>query len=187
MRPSSSPSQMIQHIIEAGYEDYLQENFANYRQRLEDLEQLASFARTFLSTEEFLTQLSLLTNIEAEEQDTKSKDDEQVRLSTIHQAKGLEFDVVFVIMLCDGLFPSSRSAESPDGEEEERQQHHQPVRIDQGQQPGPDRRPDGVPLWLRGDATLLARSGVAIVGARNASAARCAPISPPYTRRCRAI
>src|SRR5206468_12868856 len=47
-------------------------------------------------------------------------DDEQLRLSTIHQAKGLEFDVVFVIMMCDGLFPSSRSIETPDGEEEER-------------------------------------------------------------------
>ncbi len=116
----SSPSQMIQHIIEAGYEDYLQENFANYRQRLEDLEQLASFALQFKSTEEFLTQLSLLTNVEAEDNQSATKDTEQIKLSTIHQAKGLEFDVVFVIMLCDGLFPSSRSVESADGEEEER-------------------------------------------------------------------
>lgn len=115
-----SPSQMIQHIIEAGYEDYLQENFANYRQRLEDLEQLASFALPFKSTEEFLTQLSLLTNVEAEDRQSTTKDTEQIKLSTIHQAKGLEFDVVFVIMLCDGMFPSSRSVESPDGEEEER-------------------------------------------------------------------
>ncbi len=115
-----SPSQMIQHIIEAGYEDYLQETYANYRQRLEDLEQLASFALQFKSTEEFLTQLSLLTNVEAEDNQSSTKDTEQIKLSTIHQAKGLEFDVVFVIMLCDGLFPSSRSVESPEGEEEER-------------------------------------------------------------------
>jgi DNA helicase-2/ATP-dependent DNA helicase PcrA len=57
--------------------------------------------------------------------DTESKrntlsDPEQIRLSTIHQAKGLEFEVVFVMMLCDGLFPSSRAIESPEGEEEER-------------------------------------------------------------------
>ena len=116
----AQPWEMIRIVVEAGYEDYLQENFANYRNRLEDLEQLASFARTFKSTEEFLTQLSLLTNIEADDQNKKSNDDEQVRLSTIHQAKGLEFDVVFVIMLCDGLFPSSRSSESVEGEEEER-------------------------------------------------------------------
>ena len=49
-----------------------------------------------------------------------SGDDERLRLSTIHQAKGLEFDVVFVIMLCDGLFPSERSLEADEGEEEER-------------------------------------------------------------------
>ncbi len=116
----SSPSQMIQHIIEAGYEDYLQDNFANYRQRIEDLEQLASFALQFKSTEEFLTQLSLLTNVEAEDKQSATRDTEQIKLSTIHQAKGLEFDVVFIIMLCDGLFPSSRSIESTDGEEEER-------------------------------------------------------------------
>ena len=115
-----SPSGMIRHIIEAGYEDYLQENFANYRQRLEDLEQLASFALQFKSTEDFLTQLSLLTNVEAEDNQAASKDTEQIKLSTIHQAKGLEFDVVFIIILCDGLFPSSRSVESTDGEEEER-------------------------------------------------------------------
>ena len=41
-------------------------------------------------------------------------------MSTIHQAKGLEFKVVFVIMLCDGMFPSNRSLDSLEGEEEER-------------------------------------------------------------------
>ena len=44
----------------------------------------------------------------------------RLRLSTIHQAKGLEFEVVFVIMLCEGAFPSARSIEVLDGEEEER-------------------------------------------------------------------
>jgi len=70
--------------------------------------------------EDFLTQLALLTNLEAEEEQPARDDDEQLRLSTIHQAKGLEFDVVFVIMLCDGLFPSARSLETLEGEEEER-------------------------------------------------------------------
>ena len=61
--------------------------------------------------EDFLTQLALLTNVEAEDEQPAGRDDEELRLSTIHQAKGLEFDVVFVIMLCDGLFPSARSME----------------------------------------------------------------------------
>jgi DNA helicase-2/ATP-dependent DNA helicase PcrA len=116
----SRPAEMIRTVIEAGYEDYLKETYANYRNRLDDLEQLASFALQFKSTEEFLTQLSLLTNIEADEERSTRNDDEQIRLSTIHQAKGLEFDVVFVIMLCDGLFPSARSIEEVEGEEEER-------------------------------------------------------------------
>jgi DNA helicase-2/ATP-dependent DNA helicase PcrA len=98
----------------------LKESYANYRSRLDDLEQLAVFARQFEIVEDFLTQLALLTNLEAEDEQPADRDDEQLRLSTIHQAKGLEFDVVFVIMLCDGLFPSSRSLESEEGEEEER-------------------------------------------------------------------
>jgi DNA helicase-2/ATP-dependent DNA helicase PcrA len=115
-----SAAKMMRLVMDAGYDDYLKENFANYRNRLEDLEQLAVFAYQFGSVEDFLTQLALLTNVEAEDGQTANRDAEQIRLSTIHQAKGLEFDVVFVIMLCDGLFPSARSMENDDGEEEER-------------------------------------------------------------------
>ncbi len=119
LEEEKSPSKMLRIVIDAGYDDYLKENFANYRIRLEDLEQLAVFAYQFKTTEEFLTQLALLTNVEAENDNAKN-DNDRIRLSTIHQAKGLEFDAVFVIMLCEGLFPSSRSAESDEGEEEER-------------------------------------------------------------------
>ncbi|HXP61054.1 MAG TPA: UvrD-helicase domain-containing protein [Dongiaceae bacterium] len=114
------PSAMLDLVLEAGYEDYLEDNYTNYRSRLEDLTQLASFARQFSTLEDFLSQLALLTNLEAEEDRPAPVDDEQIRLSTIHQAKGLEFDIVFVIMLCDGLFPSQRSLKTPAGEEEER-------------------------------------------------------------------
>jgi DNA helicase-2/ATP-dependent DNA helicase PcrA len=115
-----SAAKMLRLVIDAGYDDYLKENFANYRNRLEDLEQLAVFAYQFNSTEDFLTQLALLTNVEAEDDQAAKDDAEKIKLSTIHQAKGLEFDVVFVIMLCDGMFPSTRSMESGEGEEEER-------------------------------------------------------------------
>jgi DNA helicase-2/ATP-dependent DNA helicase PcrA len=115
-----SAAKMLRLVIDAGYDDYLKENFANYRNRLEDLEQLAIFAYQFNSVEDFLTQLALLTNVEAEDDQTANRDTEQLRLSTIHQAKGLEFDAVFVIMLCDGLFPSERSLKFDDSEEEER-------------------------------------------------------------------
>ncbi|MFA6545545.1 MAG: ATP-dependent helicase [Limisphaerales bacterium] len=111
---------MIRLVLEAGYEDYLKAAYTNFRQRLEDLEQLATFARQFPTMEDFLTQLALLTNVEAEEDKPREDDHEKIKLSSIHQAKGLEFRVVFVIMLCDGMFPSSRSIDSGEGEEEER-------------------------------------------------------------------
>jgi DNA helicase II / ATP-dependent DNA helicase PcrA len=113
-------SRMIQLVVEAGYEDYLEEHHDNFANRLDDLEQLAIFAQQFTSAEDFLSQLALLTNVEAEAEEPSGKDEERLRLSTIHQAKGLEFDVVFMIMLCDGLFPSARSIGTTEGEEEER-------------------------------------------------------------------
>jgi DNA helicase-2/ATP-dependent DNA helicase PcrA len=113
-----SAAKMLRLVIDAGYDDYLKETYDNYQRRLDELQQLAEFAFQFGSVEDFLTQLALLTNVEAEED--PHDDTEKIKLSTIHQAKGLEFDVVFAIMLCDGLFPSARSMESAEGEEEER-------------------------------------------------------------------
>ncbi len=116
----NQPAEMIRVVLEASYEDYLKANYANFRHRLDDLEQLAVFSRQFPNVEEFLTQLALLTNLEAEDQRPAEDDSEAVRLSTVHQAKGLEFDAVFVIMMCDGLFPNVRALNGEDGEEEER-------------------------------------------------------------------
>ena len=115
-----SPAKMLQLVLDAGYEDYLKANFDNYSSRLDDLEQLAVFAKDLGSVDDFLTQLALLTNVEAEDDKRANADEPRVRLSTIHQAKGLEFGVVFIIMLCDGLFPSHRAMEGGEGEEEER-------------------------------------------------------------------
>ena len=115
-----SAARMLRLVMDAGYDDYLKETYANYERRLEELQQLAEFAFQFGSVEEFLTQLALLTNVEAEDGNATKDDAEKLKLSTIHQAKGLEFDAVFVIMLCDGMFPSTRSMESNEGEEEER-------------------------------------------------------------------
>ncbi len=115
-----NPAKMLRLVLEAMYKDYLKRFYTNYESRLDDLEQIAVFAQQFPSMEDFLTQLALLTDIESEEERPAGTDDEQLRLSTIHQAKGLEFDVVFLIMLCEGLFPSSRSLQHPESMEEER-------------------------------------------------------------------
>src|ERR1043166_5661449 len=114
------PSEMITSIVEAVYDDYAKANFTNYELRREDLNQLAAFARQFKDVEEFLSQLALNSNIDAEPALDQTTDTEAVNLSSVHQAKGLEYHTVFVIWLTDGMFPSTRSLETRDAIEEER-------------------------------------------------------------------
>jgi DNA helicase II / ATP-dependent DNA helicase PcrA len=114
------PSQMITSVVEAIYDDYAKVNFANYQLRREDLDQLAAFARQFKDVHEFLSQLALISNVDAEAAPVQTTDKEAVNLSSVHQAKGLEFHTVFVIWLTDGMFPSSRSLDTRDALEEER-------------------------------------------------------------------
>ncbi|PYK95630.1 MAG: DNA helicase UvrD [Verrucomicrobia bacterium] len=114
------PSEMITSVVEAIYDDYAKMNFTNYELRREDLDQLAAFARQFKDVDEFLSQLALISNVDAEATPNQTADKEAVNLSTVHQAKGLEFHSVFVIWLTDGMFPSSRSLDTRDALEEER-------------------------------------------------------------------
>jgi DNA helicase-2/ATP-dependent DNA helicase PcrA len=114
------PSEMITSVVEAIYDDYAKVNFANYQLRREDLEQLAAFARQFKDVHEFLSQLALISNVDAEAAPGQTNEKEAVNLSSVHQAKGLEFHTVFVIWLTDGMFPSSRSLDTRDALEEER-------------------------------------------------------------------
>ncbi|PTX93128.1 DNA helicase UvrD [Spartobacteria bacterium LR76] len=115
-----SPSTMIDSVLFAVYDDYMKSKFANYEARREDLNTLAGFARQFESTEEFLSQLALLGAVETTDALAVESESEKVTLSTIHQAKGLEWKVVFLIWLTEGMFPSARSAETDEGIEEER-------------------------------------------------------------------
>jgi DNA helicase II / ATP-dependent DNA helicase PcrA len=114
------PSEMITSVVEAIYEDYAKVNFTNYELRHEDLNQLAAFARQFKDLSEFLSQLALISNVDAEAAPNQTADKEAVNLSSVHQAKGLEFHTVFIIWLTDGMFPSSRSLDTREALEEER-------------------------------------------------------------------
>src|SRR5437899_2924 len=114
------PSEMITSVVEAIYDDYAKVNFTNYELRREDLSQLAAFARQFKDVKDFLSQLALISNLDAEAAPAQPGDREAVNLSTVHQAKGLEFYTVFVIWLTDGMFPSSRSLDTRTALEEER-------------------------------------------------------------------
>jgi len=83
--------------------------------RIENLAELVGAARDVGSVDEFLEQVSLVADT-----DELEDDDSSVVLMTLHSAKGLEFPVVFLIGLEDGVFPHLRSIGEPDELEEER-------------------------------------------------------------------
>ncbi|MGD9563580.1 MAG: ATP-dependent helicase [Pyrinomonadaceae bacterium] len=123
-----NPSKQISLILENGYEQYLQENYENADTRMEDLRGLAQFANRYSSTEDFLAELALLSTerfkepqaIVGEEVIEGGEDDELLTLTSVHQAKGLEWKAVFIIWAAEGKFPSPRSLREIDSEEEER-------------------------------------------------------------------
>ncbi|MCX7982130.1 MAG: ATP-dependent helicase [Syntrophales bacterium] len=112
-----NPTGAIAYIIEKAYAQYLAANYADYRDRLDDLVHLAEYAAPFQSLEEFLGELALLTGPGEEGYNI---DQDRVVLSTIHQAKGLEWRVVFIIWVAEGRLPLARALNDPGGEEEER-------------------------------------------------------------------
>src|SRR4029078_10390370 len=91
------PAKVLRLVLEAIYEEYAEENFANYSIRLEDIDQLMNVASQYTDTNGFLTQLALLSNVEAEQDRPREEEEETLKLTTVHQAKGLEFEVVFLI------------------------------------------------------------------------------------------
>jgi DNA helicase II / ATP-dependent DNA helicase PcrA len=119
-RQPLAPAAMIHSILEAIYDDYLQSKYANYEQRRDDLLTLENFARAFQDSVEFLSQLSLMATGSSETIAAEEDESEKVTLSTVHQAKGLEWRAVFIIWMTDGMFPSGRSLESVEAIEEER-------------------------------------------------------------------
>ncbi|MBG7608423.1 MAG: ATP-dependent helicase [Verrucomicrobia bacterium] len=110
-----SPSEMIFSVLEGIYDDYLKDSFENYESRRADIEQLIQYGGTFEDVLEFLAQLSLMSTTDGEPTGDKAElDDDKVTLSSIHQAKGLEWKVVFLIWLVDGQFPNGRILEADD-------------------------------------------------------------------------
>lgn len=119
----AKPSEMVYSVLEGFYDDYLRASYDNYEARRSDIEQLMTYGGSFDDVLDFLSQLSLLSSADGEPTgDRSERDEEKVTLSSIHQAKGLEWKVVFVIWLADGQFPNGRILESDDPEqlEEER-------------------------------------------------------------------
>ena len=124
----NDPSKQIEIILTHGYEQYLRENFENADARIEDLKGLAAYANRYKSTEDLLSELALLSTerfkepqpLVGEEVVEGSEDDELLTLTSVHQAKGLEWKAVFIIWAAEGKFPSPRSLREIDSDEEER-------------------------------------------------------------------
>src|ERR1700738_3786198 len=89
--------------------------------RMGDLEQLETLSTQHAGRERFLTELTLDPPVKTSDQSASaSKDEDYVILSTIHSAKGQEWDIVYVLNVSDGNFPSEFSAGKPEMVEEER-------------------------------------------------------------------
>ncbi|HEV2762331.1 MAG TPA: ATP-dependent helicase [Pyrinomonadaceae bacterium] len=123
-----SPARQIELILARGYEAYLAATYENADARLEDLRQLALYSARYDSTEDFLAELALLSTerfgapqtLTGEDVVAGGDEDEMLTLTSVHQAKGLEWRAVFVVWAADGKFPSPRALRDDEGEEEER-------------------------------------------------------------------
>ena len=112
------------HLVSLAYEYYLpilKEQYDDYPKRTRDLDHLHTIAEGYPGVDEFLADLALEPpDGSATGVDAPDRDDERLVLSTIHSAKGLEWQCVFVIWVVDGRFPSVYSFVADDELEEER-------------------------------------------------------------------
>jgi DNA helicase-2/ATP-dependent DNA helicase PcrA len=115
-----APAEVFERLLAEGYEAWLRASYENASQRIEDVRQLAHFAAGFDDVSAFLEELQLVDGLAAQDVEKGGSPDEHLVLSTVHQAKGLEWDVVFVLGLADGQFPMAMALKSEADEEEER-------------------------------------------------------------------
>ena len=127
MQDYLSVTELAEEIIDkTGYREMLkQEKTIEAQSRLENIDEFLSVTQTFEKQNEdksliaFLTDLALVADIDKLEEDEQEQSDAVV-LMTLHSAKGLEFPVVFLIGLEEGVFPHSRSLMEEAEMEEER-------------------------------------------------------------------
>jgi len=109
-----SPSELIEQIIErTGYRSFILDGTPQAEDREENLSALISDAAMYTDLADFLDEVALMSSVD--EQDTT----DSVTLMTLHAAKGLEFPVVFMVGMEEGIFPHSRVYEAGPSELEE--------------------------------------------------------------------
>ncbi len=116
------PGEVIFRFNKAFYGAYMAETFENHRFRGEDVDGLIDFTVKFESVENFLAEVALLTNLDtdAAAKAEQTADEHILRLSTVHQAKGLEWKAVFVLFVNEEMFPSKKTVEEQGDSEERR-------------------------------------------------------------------
>lgn len=116
-----TPAGLINAVLDSKYIDYLEQEYPDYRERIEDIKQLGFFAEKQKDLSLFLAEASMQESYNAAQVRSAQFDDgEKLILSTVHQAKGLEWDAVFIINLAAGQFPNERAMKEDNGVEEER-------------------------------------------------------------------
>jgi len=126
MQEFLSVTELVEEVLDkTGYREMLKaEKSLEAQSRLENLEELLSVTKNFEKVSEdkslvaFLTDLALVADIDSMDDDEEKTD--TITLMTLHSAKGLEFPVVFLIGLEEGVFPHSRSLMEEAEMEEER-------------------------------------------------------------------
>ena len=116
------PEEIIKSLVKV-LEDHIKSKYENWQERMDDLTQLGVYAQKYSTIRRFLETLSLnVSSIESKSvrMGFQTEDEKPLVLSTIHRAKGLEWRIVFIPMLCEDFFPSSRVVGDADAYEEER-------------------------------------------------------------------
>ena len=115
---TEKPREFLEKFLEeSGYFEYLSKSFTNDEERKENIQELLDFASRFTSSYEFLEEVTLLQSTDKfKEEDSLTP----VFLSTVHLAKGLEFDTVFIAGCSEGILPHARSLGDDSQLEEER-------------------------------------------------------------------
>jgi len=108
------PAELIDSVIKAvGYRDYILDGTPQAEDREENLGSLLSDAQNFATVSDFLEEVALMSSVDSQSEGDK------VTLMTLHAAKGLEFPVVFMVGMEEGILPHSRVFEAGPSELEE--------------------------------------------------------------------
>ncbi len=119
---NTDPESFILYLLDSNFKRMMENRYDNAKDRLDDLLELSRFARHYETVGLLLNDISLKENFKGESFDgsESSERPEQLILSTIHQAKGLEWKAVFILGLAEGQFPHHMTANNPEATEEER-------------------------------------------------------------------